>query len=329
MIIKKFKQILTLILLIISMPCTVLAYSDYIYAGGENIGIEVNSKGVVIIGSYNVGNVSPIQDANLKLGDRIISINDKNINNVDDMVSLINENGSKGNITIGFLRGDKKYTTTLKIIKDNTGIYKTGLYVKDSITGIGTLTFVDPNTKIFGALGHEITLNNTNQLLEVKDGKIFDSKVTSIERSEDGIPGEKNAIYTPDKVNGKVLKNTTKGVFGTYTSDNTNQKLYKVVKPSNIKIGAAKIRTVIQGNKVEEFDINIIKIINNKDVKNILFEVTDNKLLSATNGIVAGMSGSPIIQDDRIVGAVTHVVVDNPIRGYGVFITNMLEEAEK
>lgn len=327
---KKFKQILISLLLTISIiiPINVLAYSEYIYAGGENIGIQINSKGVLIVGSYEVNGENPMTDADLKLGDKIISINNTKVNNIDDMVSLINKYGEDGKIALEFLRNDKEYKTNLKVTKDQCGVFKTGLYVKDNITGIGTLTFIDPESKLYGALGHEIIEQNSGILLDVKDGKIFSSEVTSIDKSENGEPGEKNAKYNSNDVKGNVSENTNKGIFGKYTSEILNKKLYKVAQTSEIKMGNAKILTVLDGTNIEEFNINITKLNKNSDIKNILFEITDSNLLKKTNGVVAGMSGSPIIQNDKIIGAITHVVVDSPTSGYGIFITNMLEEAE-
>ena len=169
---------------------------------------------------------------------------------------------------------------------------------------------------------------STGQMLEIKDGKIFESTVTDIVPSENGTPGEKNAKYNYNQVYGSVSENTEKGIFGTYSSSLPDKKQYKVAVPSSIKLGKATIRTVISGNTAEEFEINILKVNENDKTKNILFEITDDRLLQATGGIVAGMSGSPILQGDNMIGCITHVVIDDPKRGYGIFITNMLEEAE-
>ena len=245
------------------------------------------------------------------------------------MVEMIDKDNDKKSIDIKYKRFDKVYNTKLSLIKTEDEVYKTGLYVKDTINGIGTLTFIDPDTKNFGALGHEIIEKNTGQMIEVKDGKIFKSEVEGITKSSNGSPGEKNAKYYSNITYGNIFENTSSGIFGTY-NDIPNKTLYKVGKPDDIKIGKASILTVVKDEQVEEFDINIIKL--NKDssqkVKNILFSITDSKLLETTGGIIQGMSGSPIIQDKMIIGAVTHVIVDDPTKGYGIFITNMLEEAE-
>ena len=232
-------------------------------------------------------------------------------------------------ITITYSRNNKENETTLNLYKDNKGIYKTGLYVKDSITGIGTLTFIDPNTKKFGALGHEIQEQTTGKIFEIKDGTIFSSKVTGVFPSTDGSPGEKRAEYDKSDTTGEVEENTTQGIFGEYTANIDSSKTYNVAKPNEIKKGKAKILTVLDGTDIKEYEINITEINSKKQKnKNFVFEITDKELLNKTGGIIQGMSGSPIIQGDNIIGAVTHVVINNPKKGYGIFITNMLEEAE-
>lgn len=330
MFFKKIKNNFFLLLLsLFIIPNCVLAYSDYIIAGGENIGIELNSLGVIIVGTYNVNDSNPAKEAGLLTGDKIIKINNEKVDNISSMLNIIQEATDKENILVTYLRGNKENTTQIRLIKSSDNIYKTGLYVKDSITGIGTLTFIDPNTKLFGALGHEIIEKNTGQKLEIKDGKIYSSTVTGVTKSSIGSPGEKNARYDSSEVFGKINENTTNGIFGSYTNEIPNKKLYPVAKENEIEIGKANILTVINDKDIEEFSINILRINKNEDIsKNILFEVTDKTLLENTGGIVQGMSGSPIIQNDRIIGAVTHVVVDDPTKGYGIFITKMLEEAE-
>ncbi len=329
MFFKKIKNniLLTLIFTLLIIPNYALAYSDYIVAGGENIGIELNSKGVIIVGTYEVNGINPAKEANLRAGDKIIKINNKDVINIEEMLKVIENINNKSNVKITYLRGNKTNETSLKLSKSSDNIYKTGLYVKDSISGVGTLTFIDPNTKLFGALGHEIIEKNTGQKLEIKDGKIYSSTVTGITRSDIGKPGEKAARYDSSDIFGNVKENTTSGIFGNYTSTIPDKKLYKVAKENDIKTGNATIFTVIDGNTIESFAINILRI-NKNTTKNILFEITDSRLLKNTGGIVQGMSGSPIIQDNFIVGAVTHVVVDDPTKGYGIFITTMLEEAE-
>ena len=314
------KKALIMLLLLVILPFNIYAYSDYIYAGGETVGIRVNSNGVLVVGTYSLDKKNKI---NLQVGDVINTINNKSISSSTDFIDSIK---GKSVVSVGYIRGNKEYKTDLNIVLEN-GVYKSGLYVKDSITGIGTLTYIDPQTRLFGALGHEIIEKTTGKLFNSNSGSIFESTITGITVSSRGIPGSKNARYYSDSVLGSVFENTNKGIFGNYTGKIANKKLYKVASFNEIKTGNAKILTVLDGTKVEEFDITIERI-NKGDIKNILFEISDKNLIKKTGGIVQGMSGSPIIQDDKIIGAVTHVIIDNSIKGYGVYIGSMLEEAE-
>lgn len=307
-------------------PLMVFGYSPYIYAGGENIGIDVKSKGVIIVGSYKVDNEDVISSSDLRVGDIIVSIDSNKITNISDLTKIVS-NITKNEIKVGYKRNNVLDYTTLRLKKVNNE-YKTGLYVKDSVVGIGTLTFVDPETKIFGALGHEIIEKNSGMILDIDSGTIFHSEVLGIEPSNVGIPGEKRAKYYSNMVIGSIFENTNKGIFGNYSYDINKNKLYKVANINDIKKGDAKIRTVVSGTTVKEYNIKITDINTKGKTKNIVFEITDQELLNLAGGIVQGMSGSPIIQGEYIVGAVTHVVIENPRKGYGIFIVNMLEEAE-
>ncbi len=323
---KKFKISLILMLLIFSMPNSIYAYSNYIIPGGENIGIEIETKGVVVVGTYPIDGIYPADIAGIKKGDIIESVNGISISSIDELINSVSK--STNNVDISIKRNGKTVNTTLPIKLEN-GIFKTGLYVKDSITGIGTLSYIDPKTKIYGALGHEVLESNTGMMLEVKKGDITPSTVTRIDKSYTGIPGSKNATLDNIK-SGIISKNTKNGIFGIYSGSIPNRDKYKVAHPSNVKLGLAKILTVIENKEIKEYTINIIKIDKfSKNNKNLLFEITDSELLDKTGGIVQGMSGSPIIQGDYIIGAVTHVVIDDPKKGYGIFITNMLEEGER
>jgi len=324
----KKRLLMFFLLLYIFIPCIVFAYSSKIILGGDNIGIKVNTKNVMIVGFYKVDDKYIGEDAGLKVGDMITKVNDNNISSIDDMISIIN-NTSKDKINITFIRNNKEMNTILPLIEDNNGIYKTGLYVKDQINGIGTLTYIDPNTKIYGALGHEIADKNTYKKVEIKDGKIFKSDVTGITPSKNGEPGSKEAKIYSDISYGNILNNTNKGIYGLVNDTLLNDNYIDVGSIKDIKLGNAKIRTVLKHNQVEEYDINIIDIDNYDETKNILFEITDKDLLDKTGGVIAGMSGSPIIQNNKIVGAVTHVVVNDTKKGYGIFITKMLEEGDK
>ena len=243
------------------------------------------------------------------------------------MVDLISKNISDNKVNMTIRRDNKEINKEFTL-ENIDGNYKTGLYVKDSITGIGTLSYIDPETKIYGALGHEIIETTTNKLIEVKTGSIFKTSITTIDKSVKGMAGTKNAKFYPNINYGTVTSNTNKGIYGIYKSDISDKKVLEVGKYHDIKAGKAYIRTVINGNKEEDFEIDIDRV-NNNDIKNIHFKITSTELLNKTGGVVQGMSGSPIIQDNKIIGAVTHVIIDNPSTGYGILITNMLEEGEK
>ena len=324
---KKF--ILSLLSIYLLIPISVFAYSDYIIASGENIGIELKSNYVLIVGSYKINNYNVLHETNLKIGDKITKINNIQVSSIKEMLDTIDKQNNS-TIEVTYIRNNKEYKDNIKIYKEN-GENKTGLYVKDTIRGVATLTYIDigQNTNKFGALGHEIMEKSTKRKFDSTNGIIVESNVTGIVKSSEGNPGEKNARSNYKNIYGTISENTEAGIFGTYNDNIKNQKLYKVAKPNEIKIGKAQILTTIEKNKVEKFNINILRINENSNTKNILFEVTDKKLLETTGGIVQGMSGSPIIiHEDNIIGAVKFVLVDSPKTGYGILITNMLEEAE-
>lgn len=305
------------------MPINVLAYSNYIYRGGNTIGIKVNTDGILVVGFYEIN--GKYNKGNLKVGDYILKVNDIKVNTLKELTSTIEKYTNDKEVEITYKRDNKENTTKLNLIEDN-GIYKTGLYVKDSILGIGTLTYVDPETLIYGALGHEIVESNSSKIVEIKDGSIFKNMIVSIDKSDVGHAGSKNAKYLYNTIFGNILKNTNHGIFGKY---NANLDNFKLVEVGNSKIGEAYLYTVLNGTDVKEYKINITNINGNSDTKNITFDIVDEELIDKTGGVVQGMSGSPIMQDNKIIGVVTHVIVDNPLSGYGLFITKMLEEGER
>lgn len=321
------KKIILAILLVI-FPINAFAYSDYIIPGGETLGIEVSSNGIMVIGFYQVNGEYNKGNPTIKSGDYIIKINGEDVNNVKELTNVIEKAVSKKEVEITYLRNGKEKSSMLELIEDN-GLYKTGLYVKDSITGIGTLSYIDPETHIFGALGHEIIESNTNSLVEIKSGIIFRNFITGIDKSSNGVPGSKNAKFYYNTQYGKINKNTNAGIYGVYEEVLPEKEALEVAKPDEVKIGDAEIYTVLEGEKIEKFTINITSINETAKVKNISFKIEDENLIDKTGGIVQGMSGSPIIQNGKIIGAVTHVIIDNPLTGYGIFITTMLEEGEK
>ncbi len=318
---KYFYKILLLFLLII--PINVFAYSKYVIPGGETIGIEVNSKGILIVDFYKVNNCFIAKETGFEIGDRIIKVDNIEVNNINEMLNIIKETNKK-NINFIVERNNTNLELKLPLTKEN-GIIKTGLYVKDKINGIGTITYIDPKTKIYGSLGHEIVESKTLSRFEIKDGNIYEASVQSIIKSKRGVAGEKNAITNKNNLYGTVKENEITGIYGTYTKD-INKDLIEI--SDTITTGEAYIKTVIKEDIVEDFEINILQIDTKSRTKNILFEITDKKLLKETGGIIQGMSGSPIIQNNKLVGAVNYVIVNDTSKGYGIFITTMLEEGD-
>ena len=325
-----FKKKLLIIILALAFlfPISVCAYSDKIILGGDNIGISVNTKEILVVGFYKVNNKYIAKDAGFVIGDKIVKVNGNDVTSIDELVSEINKLESKNDVDFTIIRNEVEKHITMSLIKEKDN-YKTGLYIKDQITGVGTLTYIDPETKIFGSLGHEILDNTTGKLINIKFGKIFESLVTGTIKSTSISTGEKRAIFNQKNIYGTINKNTDKGIFGKYEEKINNNKLIEVGEIEDIKLGPAKIYTVLNNKEIKSYDINIIKINKNDTNKNILFEITDNKLIDNTNGVIKGMSGSPIVQDNKIVGAVTHAIVSDNTKGYGIFITTMLKEGEK
>lgn len=318
------KKILVLLMLLL-VPLNVFAYSEYIIPGGKTLGIEIQNDGIIVIGFYKIDN--KFNRNSIKVGDSIIKVNNIKVNTIDELLVAIENNVQDNKVNFTIKRNQKILEIPFELIyADNT--YKTGLYVKDTITGIGTLTYIDPETKIYGALGHEIIESNSSQMIEVKSGKIFKSLVTKIDRSSIGVAGTKNAKFYSNMIYGNVIKNTSKGIYGIYTDNISNYQTMEVGNMDSLKIGPALIYTVLEKDEIKPYEIYIDGIVKNNSIKNIHFKITSEELIQAAGGIVQGMSGSPIIQDNKIYGAVTHVILDNPTTGYGIFITTMLKEGE-
>lgn len=322
---KKVKIVLMTLLFL--MPNVVFAYSNKIIVGGDNIGINIQSDGVLVVGFYKVNGSDVKSNPAIQVGDYIKKVGNTEVSTINELTNSIEKNMNNGEVALTINRDNKEMTSVLSLVEQDK-VYKTGLFVKDSITGIGTLTYIDPESKIFGSLGHEIIEANANKRIEVKTGTIFGSTITGINKSSDGMPGEKKANFKTSDVYGTIKKNTQYGLFGDYTTTLPNNRVLEVANPDEIKVGKATILTVLDGSEVKEYEINITKINEYNKIKNLYFEITDQELLDKTGGIVQGMSGSPIIQNDKIIGAVTHVIVDNVRTGYGIFITTMLTEGE-
>ncbi len=323
------KKFMVALVMCIITPISMLAYAENVIPGGENIGIQIESKGLVVVGFYKVGG-KYIGNENLQVGDTILEIEGIPISTINEMSQVIDENITNNEVNIKVIRNNKELDTKLSLIMEDN-IYKTGLYVKEKVTGIGTITYIDPISKIYGALGHEIMMSESQNRVEVKNGSIFTSYVNGIDRSANGTVGSKNATITYNEKIGTIVKNTPTGIFGTYDVILPRKKTLPVAKWDDIKLGSATIYTITEGEKISEYEIEITAL--NKKVidtnKSISFKVTDKDLLETSGGIVQGMSGSPIVQNGKIIGAVTHVLVDDVTNGYAVFIRTMLEEGER
>ena len=321
----KNKIIVFYLILLLILPINIFAYSDKIILGGETIGIKVNSNGVYVVGFYEVNNKMIAEESGFKIGDIIKSINNQDINNINDLNNIIIDN-KEYNFSV--IRNNKNIDLKLQLEEENN-IYKTGLYVKDTIYGSGTMSYIDPETKVFGSLGHEIMETSSYKKFELNEGEIYKAEVNSIKKSTSNTTGEKNTTINSNEIVGEIYSNEINGIYGIYTAEINNKNLYEIAKPNEIVKGKAYIETVINKDKVERFEIRIDTIDEGNLTKNIKFTITDNKLLEKTGGIIQGMSGSPIIQNNKIIGAVNYVIVNEKEQGYGIFITTMLEEGDK
>lgn len=318
-------------------------YEDIrIVPGGQSIGINLHTQGgVLVVGHHLVsteeGDLSPGEKAEIKVGDSIVSINNQPIKEMEQVAPLVKEAGeNKKDLDVEIKRGNKTIQTSLTPQYDTDDQeFQIGLYIRDTAAGIGTMTFYEPNSKKYGALGHIISDMDTRKPVEINDGTIVKSKVTEIQKGgENGVPGEKRANFDVNESElGNITKNTPFGIFGTLNGKVEKSKWNEpmpIALPNQVKEGPAKILTVIDGEKVEAFDVEIVNTVAQESpaTKGLILKIVDDRLLEATGGIVQGMSGSPIIQDGKVIGAVTHVFVNDPTSGYGgVHIEWMLNEA--
>ncbi len=304
--------------------------------GGQSVGLIMKTEGVVVVGysavtDENGKTVYPAKEAGISLGDCITKINGVTVTGDDDVMALIDSGGSGGEISLEIKRNGE---TQIKKVKSypcaETGRYRIGLYVRDNTGGVGTMTFYDPATKRYGALGHTVTeavSSNEDQLY----GRILPASISGINAAGEGSTGEKIGYFNPGAFEGDIDRVGIYGVFGTLDAPLENELLpvAATASPDEVKEGAAQIITVLNGETMEWFDIEITDI-NAEDEtgKGLAITVTDEALLAKTGGIIQGMSGSPIIQENKLVGAVTYVMVNQPKKGYGCLIYCMLEEGD-
>jgi len=305
---------------------------------GESIGVKIKSKGVTVVGLSTITDINgkktcPALDAGFIVGDKIIEINGKTVNIESDIVEIINSFKNRDKTCKVLIeRNETRLELTIKptqSIEDK--LFKLGLWVRSSIAGVGTMTFFEPLTGKFAALGHGITDIESGVLIDIENGRILKSKVISIQKAKKSAPGEIIGIFNDKNgVYGIIEKNTSYGIYGFIDPKKINKqgKTIPIGLGSHVKEGKAKILTTINDNKIEEFSIEIQKVFrqNNADSKSMIIKITDEKLIEKTGGIIQGMSGSPIIQNGRLIGSVTHVLVNDPMRGYGIFVEWMLNE---
>lgn len=308
--------------------------------GGQTIGVRVRAAGIMVVGHHRVRTgpdtrVSPGEEARLKPGDLIVSFDGRPINDVHLVGDIVREAGEAGReIELLVQRNKERFATRIRPAYDEEDkTWRLGLYIRDSAAGVGTLTFYSPEHGVYGALGHVITDMDTHVPIEVGSGEIVQTNVTSIAKSQSGEPGEKRAHFLDEgRTLGSVERNTAFGIFGKMDrlpSHALHVKPVPVAFAEEVKKGPAELLTVVGGQKVERFDIEIVHVVRQTTpaTKGLVIRVTDPDLLRRTGGIVQGMSGSPILQDGKLVGAVTHVFVNDPTSGYGCFIEWMLQDA--
>ena len=290
---------------------------------GQVVGLELQDHSVTIA-SFDEALGAVAQKAGLKKGDRITKINGHPVQSAQDIRYALDR--CDGTVAVTVLRNRKESTVRFApgVTQDGP---KLGVYLKEGITGVGTVTWYDPETGLFGTLGHGVN-NPRGELVKMASGTAYKASVVSVRRGECGEPGQLMGALKEAKPVGILYKNCVQGVFGKTQSGWTGEKL-PVGTVKDVKTGEAKIRSTVQGDTPREYSVEILKVYPNAAAsgRNILLRITDERLLNTTGGIVQGMSGSPIIQDGKLIGAVTHVLVNDPTTGYGIFIENMLDAA--
>lgn len=303
------------------------AYAKSVIPCGNTIGVTLDLSGCLVAGTGAVScggrQYFPAKSAGIKTGDIIKTLNGCEVSSVNDLSRILNECGET-EISATVTRSGKDENLTITPRIDDSGECKIGAWVKDALSGIGTLTYIDPETSAFGALGHGIADSDSGAFAEIDDGNIYKSTIVSIVRGESGEPGELKGVFTESSSPlGSVSDNGLLGLYGT-VSEIPETEALEIAQPNEISKGEAYILSNIEGDKIEKFQIEITHIDENShNSKGLTIKITDPALLQKTGGIVQGMSGSPIIQNGKLVGAVTHVFVNDPTRGYGILAETM------
>lgn len=306
---------------------------------GSIAGVKLYTSGVLVVGMSEIEGIDnkrhkPYENTGIKEGDTITQINDKPISSTEQLMENVNQAQGKA-IKVKYIQEEQTKECSMEAVKTSNNEYKLGLWVRDSAAGVGTVTFYEPGTKTFGALGHGITDIDTEELINIASGEFITTRVLNITKGESGNPGKIQGTVENQKNIGKINKNSKFGIYGTVENlaslNIDTSKEMEVALREEIQPGKAKILCSLDNQKVEEYEIEIQKIYkeNNYDNKSMQIKVTDPRLIEKTGGIIQGMSGSPIIQNNKFVGAVTHVLVNNPQEGYAVFGDIMLKQAKE
>lgn len=317
---KQAFRLLTVCLLALSCCITASALPRMLIPGGCTVGIKLYSQGLVVTG---FDKQSAARAAGLKKGDVILQVDGEAVHTAASLL----ERMESDSVILTVLRKGREAQFRVEPRQTADG-RRLGAYIRDSMAGIGTVTYYDPDTGDFGALGHGVSDADAEILLPVEAGVVIHSSVTDVEKGKTGTPGELKGKFDVHRILGDVAENTEKGIFGKLSVPIPGKPL-PVAQAGEVKPGAAEILSNISGTQVQHYSVEILKIYPQATAseRNLLLKVTDQRLLDQTGGIVQGMSGSPIIQDGKLVGAVTHVLVNDPARGYGIFIENMLDAA--
>ncbi|MBQ7338011.1 MAG: SpoIVB peptidase [Clostridia bacterium] len=301
--------------------------------GGYPFGVKFTTQGVLVVGFRDIttenGSQNPAKDAGIKLKDVIIALNDAPVDSAQALSDQISASGGSP-VSVTYLRGENEMTATLTPVLDENGAYRTGLYVRDSGAGIGTLTYIDPETLTFGGLGHGICDIDTGELMPVRRGNVVEVTVSGIKRGVAGNPGEIKGYFHTGKI-GTLRQNCACGVFGVLSEipDGIENQAIPLGTRDEVHTGEAEILCTLSANERRSYTVTLSAIDRDaKGSKCFSIQVTDPALLEESGGIIQGMSGSPVIQDGKLIGAVTHVLISDPARGYGIFIENMLEQMD-
>lgn len=295
---------------------------------GHTIGVKLFADGVLVVGLSDGD--SPAKESGLREGDIVLAFNGAEIESTEHLQKLLAENG-EARATMRVQRGAKTLTVPITPEEHEDGTYRLGAWIRDSMAGIGTMTFYDPESGVFGALGHGVTDVDTGSLMPLQTGSVMDASVKAVKRGESGTPGELRGDFDLTRDCGSLYANTDCGLFGTIEGETralTGAEAVPIATKGEVATGKATILANCDGDEVKEYEIEIEKLYAGASpTRNMLLRVTDEELLAKTGGIVQGMSGSPILQDGKLIGAVTHVLVSDSARGYGIFIENMLDAA--